>query len=293
MRIALISPRGTYFSRRNEFQKFIAHSSNLSSWRQVFVGLSPALLVIAALTPRSHEVVLVDENYEEVDFSVEYDLVAISAMTQQADRAYEIAGKFRKNGTKVVMGGIHATVLPDEAAVHVDSVVVGEVEHVWPQLLIDFAANRLSRRYEAERFVDLRESPIPRYDLLNPCYYRTIWIQTTRGCPRNCEFCAATRVLGAKYRHKSVEQVVKEITLVRSIFGSARIAFSDDNLFVDARYSKDLLEAITPLGIRFSCAVRHIDCGEGRLAPLACQERMCVSPYRIGERIRGRPPHYR
>ena len=120
------------------------------------------MLVIGALTRKDVGIELIDENIEDIDFNRDYDLVAITAVTQQATRAYEIARRFRERNTKVVLGGIHASVLPDEARLYVDSVVVGEAENLWPILIDDFRHNRLRPIYTSQRAVDLKESPIPK-----------------------------------------------------------------------------------------------------------------------------------
>jgi radical SAM superfamily enzyme YgiQ (UPF0313 family) len=251
MKIGLISPKGADFCNNARFQDLILKSVNLNNWHKIFTGISPGLLVLAALTPSSHTIKIVDDNIEEIDFLENFDLVAISAMTQQATRAYQIADKFRDRKIKVAIGGIHATVLPDEAKLHSDAVVIGEAEYIWHHLLDDCIANNLQPFYKAIKQVNLEDSPIPRYDLVNSKNYQLFWIQTTRGCPHDCEFCAATKIFGSKYRHKSIQQVVSEINSIIKQLGKVNFAFSDDNLFVNNKYSKELLEALIPLKIRY------------------------------------------
>jgi radical SAM superfamily enzyme YgiQ (UPF0313 family) len=251
LKLALISPKGTTFGKNPEFQKLISGSTNLSKWRNIFTGFAPGLLVIASLTPDSWDIELIDENIEPIDFKKKYDLVGVTAMTQQATRAYEIADLYRQKGIKTIFGGIHATVLPDEAKKHFDSVVVGEAENIWPQILEHFSQNALKPVYASPKEVDLSKAPLPRYELLRDKFYNTIWIQTTRGCPHDCEFCAATKVFGPKYRRKGIHQVINEIKYVRDSFPKSRIAFADDNLLADKKLSKQLLKEIIPLKIRY------------------------------------------
>ena len=142
MKIALISPKGRILGKHPKFREFWQSSQSVQSYKRFWSGLSSGLLVLGALTPKNIKVELIDENVEDIDFSKGYDLVALSAMTQQATRAYAIADEFRKRRAKVVMGGIHATVLPKEAKGHCDSVVVGEAEDVWSKLLKDFSKNK-------------------------------------------------------------------------------------------------------------------------------------------------------
>ena len=251
MKIALVSPKSPPLSRNAEFQDFLKQSPEMEFYRQYWSGLGSGLLVIGALTPDDIELELIDEGIEEIDFSRGYDLVAITAVTQQASRAYEIARRFREKNIKVVLGGIHATVLPDEAKLYADSVVVGEAENLWPKLLDDFRHNRLSPVYASQQEVDLKESPIPRYELLGEKPCKIVWVQATRGCPHDCSFCCASRVYGSKYRHKSIDQVINEIKKIRRIKKHALIGFADDNLLCDKDYSRQLLEKVVDLKIKW------------------------------------------
>ncbi|MDO8687096.1 MAG: cobalamin-dependent protein, partial [Dehalococcoidales bacterium] len=166
MKIALISPRSPRLGRNPEFESFLKQSPQMEFYRQYWSGLGSGLLVIAALTPPEIEIELIDEDSEDINFQRDYDLVGITAVTQQATRAYEIARRFRERNVRVVLGGIHTTVLPDEARLHADSIIVGEAENLWPKLLDDFRHNRVSPVYTSGLEVDLRESPLPRYELL-------------------------------------------------------------------------------------------------------------------------------
>jgi radical SAM superfamily enzyme YgiQ (UPF0313 family) len=251
MKAALVSPRGAFLGRSAEFSDFLKQSPEMEFYRQFWSGLGSGLLVIGALMKKDAEIKLIDENIEAIDFNRDYDLVAITAMTQQAPRAYEIAARFRERGAKVVMGGIHATALPDDVKPHVDSIVVGEAENLWPRLLDDFRHNRLSPVYASQREVKLQESPIPEYELLEEKPYKIVWVQATRGCPHDCSFCCASRIYGSKYRHKSIDQVTEEIKKIRRIRKYAVIGFADDNLLCDQEYSRHLLEKIVDLKIRW------------------------------------------
>lgn len=244
MRIALISPRGSFLGRSPAFREFFANSRELEFYRQYWSGLGSGLLVIASLTPPEHELELIDENVDGIDFDKKYDLIAITAMTHQATRAYEIARLFRERNIPVIIGGIHATVLPEEACQHADSVVIGEAENVWKQVLNDFSGRRLMPRYHSDHQVDLTRLPVPRYDLLKSKPYNMVWIQTSRGCPHDCGFCCASRVYGKSYRHKTVEQVMDEIRAVQQVHPHTLIGFADDNLFSDRKYAYGLLDAL-------------------------------------------------
>jgi radical SAM superfamily enzyme YgiQ (UPF0313 family) len=251
MKIALISPRSSFLGRNEEFKKLFYQSPEMEFYRQYWSGLGSGLLVIAALTPKETELKLIDENIEEIDHREVYDLVAITAMTQQATRAYKIADNFRERGIKVVLGGIHPTVLPDEAGHHGDSIIVGEAENSWKKMLEDLERDNLKSVYTDPYGADLTQSPIPKYELLEQKPYKIVWIQTSRGCPHDCGYCCASRVYGFKYRHKTISRVVEEIHLVRSVKKHALIGFADDNLFSARTYARKLLEKITGLGIRW------------------------------------------
>jgi len=251
MKIALISPRGVLLSNDPGFRKFWKNSIEIQFYKRFWSGLSPALLVVAALTPKKIKIELIDENIDPVNFNKDYDLVVLTAMTQQAIRAYQIADEFRRRRVKVVMGGIHPTLLPKEAKTHCDTVIVGEAENTWPRFIKDFLRNDIKPFYISEEPAALDKSPIPRYDLLKPGRYKITWIQTTRGCPYDCEFCAASRIFGTKFRYKSIKQVIQEVKSVKLFCKDSWIGFGDDNMFVNRKYSYELLERLTPLKIRW------------------------------------------
>lgn len=249
MKIALINPKANIVI--NGKMKRFWDEVSPKLLRQSYSGVSLALTVLAALTPKSFKIRLIDENSEEIDFNEKYNLVAITAMTQQACRAYEIADIFRNQGNKVIIGGIHASSLPYEAKQHADSVAIGEAEEIWHNILKDIKNDKLESFYTATKATNLINSPLPRYDLLNHKYHNVIWIQTTRGCPIDCEFCAASKVFGLRLRHKSVEQVVREIKFIKKQEGPFQISFADDNMLIDRRYAISLLKSLKELNIRW------------------------------------------
>jgi radical SAM superfamily enzyme YgiQ (UPF0313 family) len=185
-----------------------------------------SLMVLAGLTPPEWCVTLVDENLGLPDYSAmpRPDLVGITAFTSQANRAYDVAAHFRRLGVPVVMGGIHATMCLDEVLERVDSVVTGEAEGIWPQVLADAREGNLNRRYDGG-FADMKEVPLARHDLL-PARYAFGAIQTTRGCPLNCSFCSVTAFNGAKYRQRPIDDVVREFQSIQEKL----VLVVDDNL---------------------------------------------------------------
>jgi radical SAM superfamily enzyme YgiQ (UPF0313 family) len=210
---------------------------------------------IAALTPPEVDVSLTDENITKVDFEKEVDLVGITALTYTVHRAYQIANSFRTRGVKVVMGGIHPSVMPEEASQHADAVVVGEAEGIWGEVIEDFKANKLRRIYRQNKHPVLVGLPIPRRDLYDKGAYRytnTLW--ATRGCPYSCSYCSVSTIFGRKYRCRPVDEITKEVeTLDRSKI----IGFVDDNIAGNSRFAKELFCALIPHKIKWigQCSV--------------------------------------
>ncbi len=201
------------------------------------------LLYVAAVTPKDAEIVLVDEHVGKIDFEEEIDLVGITALTATAPRAYEIGDEFKRRGVKVVLGGIHPSILPEEAIQHADAVVVGEAENLWPQLIEDFKRRELKRFYQSSQKPSLENLPFPRRDLLEGKRYLTKnFIQVTRGCPFDCDFCSVSKFFGKKHRFRPVGDVIKEIESLKGKF----TVFADDNIVAQAKHAKELFKALIP-----------------------------------------------
>lgn len=217
---------------------------------------SLGLLTLAGLTPAHHaitylEIPDVDAPDVVARLPGPFDLVAISSFTAMIKDAYRLAARYRAAGVKVVLGGLHVALCPDEAAQHADAIVVGEAEPCWPALLADAEQGRLQARYRADKPFDLAEAPMPRFDLLDPSRYNRITLQTTRGCPWNCEFCAASIRLQPGHRVKPVPKVLAELHRIREIWAHPFIEFADDNTFADRRHGHALMDALAPERIRW------------------------------------------
>jgi radical SAM superfamily enzyme YgiQ (UPF0313 family) len=226
--------------------KILLVAPSLNKGRSRFLRLPQlALGIIASLTPTDVEVDMVEEEVEEINFDKHYDLVGISCMTASAPRAYELCSLFRKNGTKVVLGGIHPTIMLDEALAHCDCVVMGEAEGCWGTLIEDFKNNRLKRYYRSFDF-DLAKFPTPKLKHNNTPFNVTP-IFCTRGCPYNCEFCSVTGLFGKKFRHRKVRDIVTEITTR----DSNKFFFLDDNIAGDVKFATELFTALSDLKIRW------------------------------------------
>jgi radical SAM superfamily enzyme YgiQ (UPF0313 family) len=207
---------------------------------------SLGLLTIAGMTPPHIEL----EYYEVNDVNAlkelpDCDLAAISTFSMMAKDAYALSERFRARGTKTVMGGLHATALPDEARQHCDIVVVGEGESSWPRLIRDFEAGHPETLYTAEgREFDFADAPMPRFDLLDPQRYNRLTVQTQRGCPWHCDFCASSIMLTSFYKKKPVRKVIEEIRAIKQVWNQPYIEFADDNTFVDKAHGKELMRAL-------------------------------------------------
>ncbi len=216
---------------------------------------SLSLLILASVTPDDVEVDYVEvPNVNQVkELNPSYDLVAITSYSAQIYEAYELARRYKEAGIPVIIGGTHVTAEPEEAKEYADSVVLGEGEPLWPKIIEDFKDGHLQPFYKEEHpgTYHLSDSPVPRYDLLAPKNYNRITVQTSRGCPHDCEFCAGSRLFGSGFRQKPVDLVVKEIKKIKEDWPKPFIEFADDNTFVDKKWSKDFLKELIPLEIKW------------------------------------------
>ncbi|MFA5975938.1 MAG: radical SAM protein [Elusimicrobiota bacterium] len=209
-----------------------------------------SLYILAALTPDNVEVAITDERIEQINFNERVDLVGITVVTSLANRAYEIADEYRKRGIPVILGGIHVSLLPEEAIQHCDSVVIGEAEELWGQVVEDFQKGKLERFYRASAFPELTQSPIPKWDFLEPKAYSYFTLQIGRGCPFDCDFCMVKRFNGRVYRHKEIERVISEIKLLKKLDPEKLIFFTDDNILAIPPFTKELLSRLIPLKMK-------------------------------------------
>jgi len=220
---------------------YISHSQKVMKniW---FAHLT--LTTLAALTPPDIEVKITDENVEPIDFEEDVDLVGVTGMVMHASRAYQIAQRFRQRGIPVVMGGPHASSLPFEAKEYVDAVVIGEAENVWKGLIEDLKKGFLKPFYKAGAFCSMEGIPPPRLDLLQKKAYMTVnCVQTTRGCPHQCDFCYVTHFFGKTYRCRPVDEVIEEVRRLEGEF----LVFIDDNIAGNRHYAKELFTRLRPL----------------------------------------------
>lgn len=220
--------------------------------REIEALPSLGLLTLAGMSPPH-----IGAEYLEVcDFDEipdRFDVIALSTLSATAKETYVMAARFREKGIPVILGGLHATLAPKEAARHVDALVIGEGEVVWPQVLKDLENGNLQFIYDARsrKPFDFREAPMPRFDLLQPDRYPRFTVQTQRGCPYACEFCAASMRLSPTFRTKPVAKIIDELHRIRDLFRRPFIEFADDNTFADKRHGRELMKAMAKENLRW------------------------------------------
>ena len=238
MKIALILPHdSTYRYKSGTFNKTLRYPPI-------------TLTILAGLVPPDIEadIKIIDEGVDPLPDNLEADLVGISAVTATALRAYSLADMLRKKGITVVLGGVHPTVLPDEAIQHADSVVIGFAENSWPRLLRDFNNGTLQKFYNSTETISLAHLPLPRRDLLTKESYLTLnTIMATWGCPNHCKYCSIPVARQGQYYQRPVEDVVREIKSMKG----RRYIFLDPNPNEDIEYATRLYEALIPLNIKW------------------------------------------
>ena len=250
-RIGLIAVSGV----RIVNERLVRHGVTLPGFveRAEVIASMPSLglLTLAGCTPDHHAIEYLERPEFDPAALPDFDLVAISSFTAKSSVMYAIADHYRARGIAVVLGGLHVTLCPDEAAAHADAIVVGDGEAAWPRLLADWERGALTPRYTRSTVGPAAlGAATPRYDLLDPARYNRLPVQTTRGCPYACEFCAASRVLGP-YRLKPVASVVRELRAVKACWPRPFIELADDNTFVDKAHGRALVRAIAAEDVRW------------------------------------------
>lgn len=256
-KILLLSPRGPLYR----------HKTGI--WKKSLRYMPLTLPTLAALTPAelNADLRLIDESVDEIDLEADADLVGISAITGTSLRAYEIAAHFRKRGIPVVLGGVHPTLVPEEAARHADAVVTGYAEESWPELLRDWQTGNLKSRYHQRPGLSLANFPQPRRELLDGGAFTAMHtIEATRGCIHHCEFCVVPSAWG-KPIQRPVGEVVAELRNVKA----KRLIFLDLNLIADIPYAKELFTALIPLKLKWGGLATTLIARDPELLELAAK----------------------
>jgi len=219
----------------------------------------------AYVDERYYRITLIDEYFQKLPYKKRFDLVAITVNTPNAPHCYDIGARYRKAGAKIVMGGPHATLLPDEVKEHCDHLLAGESEATWPQFLEDFQNGTAQERYSSAVPSSLENLPLPRWDLLKRQRMMKGAVIATRGCPYECRYCNLKQIYSGGFRTRPIKDVVAEIQALRTRF----FVFWDDNLFANKDYAKSLLRAITPLKRRWAAQATLRDCADEELLSLS------------------------
>ncbi len=254
MRIGLIAISGLRVCDADILARGLSFPSLSGRAKEIEALPSLGLLTLAGMTPSEIEVDYLEvRDVDQENLPTHFDAVALSTLTATAKESYRLAARFREIGTIVILGGLHATLCPTEAQQHVDCLAIGEGEVIWPQMMADLLANKLKPTYDARAVgtFDFANSPIPRFDLLTPDRYPRFTVQTQRGCPLSCEFCAASMRLNPKFRTKPVDRVMAEIRFLKDLYRRPFIEFADDNTFADKRHGKKLMRALAKEQVRW------------------------------------------
>ncbi len=241
IRLALLSPKGPLYRYRTGIFRKSLRMAPLT------------LTTLASLIPDELDVSIqiYDEGIEDIPDNLNVDLVGMTIITGTAPRAYELSAKYRKQGNKVVLGGPHVTLIPEEAIKNADAVVVGYAEEIWPQLLVDFCRGQLKNRYDMDpnlSFQKMGKIAFPKRDLLKKKGYKSInSFEATRGCVHACDFCVVPTAWGKKPFQKPVSHIVDDIKQL----GARKFVFYDLNLIADKVYSKELFTALIPLNVKW------------------------------------------
>jgi radical SAM superfamily enzyme YgiQ (UPF0313 family) len=235
MKILLINPRPTVtFWTFTESLDILGRPAHLPCL---------ALATVAALTPADVEVRLIDDTFDEIDYDEDCDLVGITGYVTQASRMFEIADEFRRRGRLVAIGGPYATLSSSTVGPHADILFVGEAEQTWPAFIEDFRRGQWKSRYTNTESIDCTTSPTPRIDMLSSARYVGGMVQTSRGCPFECEFCDVITYVGRRQRHKTPAQVITELENLYQD-GHRLVFLADDNLTANRGKAAGILSGI-------------------------------------------------
>jgi radical SAM superfamily enzyme YgiQ (UPF0313 family) len=238
----LINPRQKYVNYYAQTEL-----SRIMGVKKFMIPLS--IPMVAALVPEIFDIRIIDEETDPLTGEILPDIVGISTLASTAGRSYELADHYKKLGIPVIIGGPFVSFDQEEALRHCTSIVVGEAEGLWPDCLQDFAEGKLKPIYKREGFCDFKKSPPPRWDLIPKEYFFQVGVQISRGCPYECEFCLVTELFGHEMRYRDIDNVVEELKSLPV----RKILFVDDNLTVNKRYARELMQRIKPLNLSWGC----------------------------------------
>lgn len=228
-------------------------SMQRSVCRRQWRVITPSTLLLAAIAKNDEFIVdISDEEFREVSLENQYDIVCIYTVTPNAKRAYYYADQFRMRGSHVVIGGVHAMFLPDEAAEHGDTLLLGEAEYIFKQFLSDFRSGHIKKRYTQPcGTVNIQDSPLPLYEALNQDEQQLVPLQTARGCPRQCRFCSTVSLYGKQFRPKSDKQLHRELEVITRLPHTKTLYVTNDNLMSDNIHYQSLCQIMKQYPFRW------------------------------------------
>ncbi|MCQ1531116.1 B12-binding domain-containing radical SAM protein [Lutispora saccharofermentans] len=250
MRVALVVPQNKIMDKNRMSFLNLEDMHEYKARMRLWSCPDLSLLTVAGMFDDGYQIDYIDLNYTD-NITNDYDIAFLSPTTSQINEAYHISSYLRSNNTMIVMGGVHVSVRAEEALRYADTIFIGEAEETFPEFLNDLKNNTVRQVYKAQGLPCLAQSPVPRYDLIRDYPYKSIPIQTSRGCPHQCEFCISSTLYGKKVRRKSIEQVKKEFLSIINIWKNPFIFFTDDNMFIDDTYSYQLLDLLEMLKVRW------------------------------------------
>ncbi|MBC8061177.1 MAG: B12-binding domain-containing radical SAM protein [Clostridiaceae bacterium] len=219
----------------------------------------------AFIDESKYNILLIDEYNQRIPYEGHFDLIAITLNTSNASHCYEVAEKFREKGCKVVFGGPHATLLPDEAINHCDYIIIGEAEDTWPQFLEEFYTNQAKQQYNCTSIPDLKGIPIPRRDLVKGRHFTKGAVFATRGCPYHCSYCNLKQIYHDSFRTRPIDEVIEDIRSIKRKY----FVFWDDNFFGNIEYAKKLMKELAKLNKKWAAQVTLERCQDEELLKLA------------------------
>ncbi|SHI86814.1 B12-binding domain-containing radical SAM protein [Clostridium intestinale] len=257
-KILLITPENKEINkfRRKQFNNFI----------QITMPY-----LAAFIDESKYKITLIDEYNQKIPYNESFDLVAITVNTSNASHCYNISKVFREKGSKIVMGGPHSTLLPEEVKKNCDYIMIGEGELIWPEFLEDFYNGKAKKEYICKEVPNLNNIPIARRDLIYGRHFTKGAVISSRGCPYKCSYCNLKQIYCEPYRTRPVEEVIEEIKKIKSRY----FVFWDDNFWGDTDYSKILLKELKKLNKRWAAQVTLERCKDEELLKLA-KEAGCV-----------------
>lgn len=250
MKAAFIVPKNSIISDIKRDTYCLDDLWEFKARKRLWSTPSLSLLTIAGFLLKNSVIDYIDLNYCN-EISGSYDWAFFSPSTSQAYNAYSIADNLRGRGVKVAMGGVHVSELPQEALEHSDTIFLGEAEETFPLFLEDAKNGSALSVYKASSSPDMSLSPIPRYDLAKAYPYKSIPIQTSRGCPHQCSFCISSKLYGEKIRRKTIKQISNELETILKLYIKPFIFFTDDNFFINKEYCREIVNILKNLGIRW------------------------------------------